>query len=120
MKTTFTILIILITFSSYNINAQELSIKKNNSEKTSIITTQKTAISKVSFYKELIAKNNFDIKIKDTSNLAIRTKIDYYHLLLEKANLNTDSKHYVRFAVNHLTKDDVAIKTANLVVGVTP
>lgn len=92
------LLTIVIIFSFTEANAQ-----KTTTDKTLTNETENFQSSKIGFYKALIAKNNFDIKIKEPIRIvATKTKSAYYEALLIKNGFitKTSKKKSTRLVSN--------------------
>ncbi|KAA1246674.1 hypothetical protein [Aquimarina sp. RZ0] len=93
MKTLFLTIVVLLSFSS--IVAQDTFTTSNNKSKIE----NQNHTTKIDFYRALISKNNFDIKIKAGSNMSSRkTKADFYKELMEKNGFIPNKKKTTRLA----------------------
>ncbi|MBQ4820464.1 hypothetical protein [Aquimarina sp. MMG016] len=108
MKAIITSIIILLSFS--NLSAQEVV-----SSEESIVEVKKN--TKVDFFETLIAVNNFDIKIKKTEKLAIKTKSDFYKALMIKNGFSTDDKENSRLVDNDRKEKDSMMTDTTQITG---
>lgn len=111
MKTIITSIIILLSFSS--LNAQEVV-----SSEESIVEVNKN--TKVDFFETLIAVNNFDIKIKKTEKLAIKSKSDFYKALMIKNGFTTNDKENSRLVDNDRKEKDSMMTDTTQITGLLP